>query len=181
MKYILAILFIFISFYSFGQNRYFTQTGHIEFYSHAPLEDIRSNNDQVVAILYTQTGEISFGVLIKSFEFEKALMQRHFNENYMESDKFPKAVFKGQIQDWEKVDLNSEGKVEVAVKGQLVIRNISKDIETTAILNITSNKVIATSSFIAKPADFDITIPQAVKDNIAKEVKVKLKVELVPN
>lgn len=181
MKYIIIIVFTLSSLFSYSQDRYFTKTGHIDFYSHAPLEDIRSNNDQVAAFLYTNTGEISFGVLINSFEFEKALMQRHFNENYMESDKYPKAVFKGQIQEWDKVDMTKKGKVEVVVKGQLVIRNIRKEVEAKATLDITDKKIIAASSFIAKPSDFDITIPQAVINNIAKEIEVNIRVELVPN
>lgn len=179
-KLILFIAIINIGNLVLSQERYFTQTGHIDFYSHAPLEDIRANNEQVAAFLYTESGEISFGLLIKSFEFEKALMQKHFNENYMESDKFPKAVFKGKIEDFSSVDLTQKGKVEVVVTGQLIIRDKKKELTTKVILDIKEKEIVATTTFIAKPADFNITIPNTVKDNIAKDVEVHVKTILAP-
>lgn len=179
-KLILFIAIIIIGNFAQGQERYFTQTGHIDFYSHAPLEDIRANNEQVAAFLYTESGEISFGLLIKSFEFEKALMQKHFNENYMESDKYPKAVFKGKIEDFSSVDLNQKGKVEVIVSGQLIIRDKKKELSTNVILDIKEKEIVATTTFKAKPADFNITIPNTVKDNIAKDIEVHVKTILAP-
>lgn len=179
----IGILFVLIQISLFGinQERYFTQKGHIDFYSHAPLEDIRANNEQVAAYLYTETGELSFGLLLKSFEFEKALMQKHFNENYMESDKYPKAVFKGKIENFSSINLDEKGKIEVNVTGQLIIRNQKKDIATNAILEIKENEIVATSKFITKPSDFNIKIPNAVKDNIAKEIEVNVKTVLTPH
>lgn len=89
-----------------AQTRYMTKTGYIGFYSHTPVEDIKADNNQVASILDSQTGEMVFNVLIKSFVFEKALMQEHFNENYMESDKYPKASFKGKVSNLEKIDFS---------------------------------------------------------------------------
>lgn len=180
MRTVIIFLFISVSAAGLAQQRYYTQTGHIDFYSHAPLEDIRSNNDQVAAFLYTESGELSFGVLIKSFEFEKALMQKHFNENYMESNEYPKAVFKGKIQNFNSIDLSKPGKIEVDVVGELIIRNIKKNITTKATLDIKKDEIVASSTFIAKPSDFNITIPHTVKDNIAKEIEVNVLVTLKP-
>jgi hypothetical protein len=179
----ISVLFVIvqIGIFSNGQERYFTRTGHIDFYSHAPLEDIRANNEQVAAFLYTKTGELSFGLLLKSFEFKKALMQKHFNENYIESDKYPKAVFKGKIENFNSVNLKENGKVEVNVTGQLIIRDQKKDIATKAILDIRENEIVATSTFITKPSDFNIKIPNAVKDNIGKEIEVNIRTVLKPD
>src|SRR5947208_1580392 len=81
----------------FAQDKFFTKSGRISFYSKAPLEDIEAENRSVTAVLDTKTGMVQFAVPMKAFEFEKALMQEHFNENYIESDKYPKAEFKGQV------------------------------------------------------------------------------------
>ena len=98
-KLVISISFILFVFqFSFGQ-KYITKTSHIWFYSHTPMEDIEAHNRQVVSSLDVSTGDIAFLLLVKSFDFKTALMQEHFNENYLESDKFPKAIFKGKLDD----------------------------------------------------------------------------------
>ena len=98
MKKTIFILFsVFFLNTSYAQDKYLTTIGYMDFFSHSPLEDIKAVNHQVLSIIDFDTNEIVIHVLIKSFFFEKSLMQEHFNENYMESDKYPKAKFKGKI------------------------------------------------------------------------------------
>src|SRR4051812_6500282 len=106
---------LFISSLASAQEKYFTRAGHISFHSETPVETILANNNQVTSILDAATGEMVFAVLIKGFEFEKALMQEHFNENYLESDKFPKAKFTGKILNFDKINLKKDGKHDVDV------------------------------------------------------------------
>src|SRR5215813_6889960 len=94
---------------AFAQDRLLTRNGSISFYSKTPLEDIEANTQTALSVLDKKTGQIEFAVLIKSFTFEKALMQEHFNENYLESDKFPKSTFKGQVDDLSKVSFDKDG------------------------------------------------------------------------
>src|SRR4030095_1374411 len=108
-----------------AQNRLLTRNGSISFYSKAPLENIEANAQTAVSVLDKKTGQLEFSVLIKSFAFEKALMQEHFNENYLESDKFPKSVFKGRIEDVSKVNFGEDGKYNVVVTGDLTIHGES--------------------------------------------------------
>src|SRR5437016_4448488 len=100
---------------------FYTKSGRINFYSKAPLEDIEASNKTADCVLNISTGSIMFSVLIKGFEFQKALMQEHFNENYMESNKFPRATFKGTIVNLSEIDLSKPGNYPVRVKGQLTM------------------------------------------------------------
>src|SRR5256714_11238409 len=118
LKKNLAILCIILSVISIAhaQDKYYTKSGKIEFYSNAALEDINAKNKTVSAILDAKTGTIQFSVLMKSFEFEKALMQEHFNTDYVESDKYPKAEFKGTITNNPNINYNKEGSYTAHVK-----------------------------------------------------------------
>jgi len=111
---------------------------------------------------------------MKGFEFEKALMQEHFNEKYVESDEYPKATFKGQILNFEELDLSKDGKFEVIVKGNLTIHGETKPVEAKGVIEIKGGKVIATSEFVIAVSDFNINIPSVVKDKIAKEVTISV-------
>lgn len=180
MKSIILSLILIIATSATAQEQYFTKSGHIDFYSHAPLEDIQADNNQVAAFLEVPSGKLTFAALMKSFEFEKALMQEHFNENYVESDEYPKAIFKGIITDFEKVDLSQKGEIEVSVVGKLTLHGVTKALSTKATLNIQKDKIVGKSVFIAKPEDFKIKIPNAVKNNIAKEIRVTVNVDFLP-
>ena len=180
MKTILTVLFLFIIIVTHAQNKYFTKSGTIGFYSHAPMEDITATNSQVAAFLNVNTGELSFAALIKSFEFEKALMQEHFNENYMESDRYPKAIFKGNVRAYDRNSLMGGKPYKVKVYGELTIRGIPKILEVDATLHLVDTKIIGESSFIVKPDDFNIKIPAIVKDNIAKEIEVSVNAQFEP-
>jgi polyisoprenoid-binding protein YceI len=181
MKITLSLLLLFFSLQLIAQEKYFTKTGHIDFYSEAPLENITANNENVAAFIDVPSGEVQFAVLMKSFQFEKALMQEHFNENYVESHKYPKATFKGKIEDYDQNMLTSSGNHTVNVSGNLTIHGVTKKI-STAVKLITNggDNVKGTTSFIVKPEDFDIKIPKAVRENIAKEIEVNVSVNLQP-
>ena len=130
-----------------AQNRYFTKEGKAHFISEAPLEKIEAVNRKVASVLDISTGQIEFSVLMKAFEFEKALMQEHFNENYVESDKFPKAVFKGKIEDASNIKWTVDGKYPVKVSGKMTIHGVTKDITVPGNIEVKSGNIRGTSSF----------------------------------
>lgn len=171
--FFLALLATLGFFYASGQ-KYFTREGKISFFSDASLEKIEAINTKATSVLDVSTGKIEFAALIKAFQFEKALMQEHFNENYLESGKYPKASFKGTIADMSKVNLHADGTYPVKVKGQLTLHGVTKDIETNASFNVKGDKVAGTATFHVEVADYNIKIPAVVKDNIAKTVEVKI-------
>lgn len=154
--------------------KYFTKTGVISFHSDTPIEKIEAQNKSSNCVLDIASGKLEFAVLIKGFQFEKALMQEHFNENYMESNKFPKATFKGQIDNYSKIDPKKNGKTTVKVSGDLTIHGVTKKITTDAVINVVNGKIDADAQFSILVADYNITIPALVKDQIAKSVKVKV-------
>ncbi len=155
-----------------AQSKYFTKTGKIEFFSKAPLEDIEARNKTVAAILDTQTGALQFSVLMKGFEFPKALMQEHFNENYVESDQYPKAEFKGSISNNAGIDYAKDGTYPVQVSGKLTIHGVTKDLNTTGTLKINSGTIDASSVFTVLASDYKIKIPAVVKDKVSNTIKV---------
>jgi len=179
-----TLFFIFtlllFSHFTFAQ-RYISKNGHIWFYSHTPVEDIEAHNRQVVSILDASTGSIQFSMLIKSFEFKIALMQEHFNENYMESDKHPKAGFKGIVKDIEKIDFNTDGEYPVEVSGDLLIHGVTKPVTTKGTITVAGSAITARAKFIVAPKDYDIKIPSVVENNIAKEIDVSVDVTYKQN
>lgn len=175
MKTIISLIIIFTFFNLIlpAQERYFTKSGTISFYSHAPLEDIRAENNQVTSILDIKTGDMVFAVLIRSFTFKKALMQEHFNENYMESDKFPKAKFKGNIVNISEIDLDKPGTYQVKIQGMLTIRDKTKNIELEGELQkLEKDQISGKAKFNIDIADYGIVIPAVVKDKIAKSIEI---------
>lgn len=160
--------------------KFITRNGHISFYSEAPLENIEAHNYQASSIIDTETGDIVFTLLIKGFEFEKALMQEHFNEKYLESDQFPKSTFEGVITNIDEVDLTQMGKHEVNVKGELTIHGVTKEVSSPAIIENKDGKLIAKAKFPVAVADYDVTIPSVVANNIAEVVDVTVDVTYDP-
>ncbi|MBC7934779.1 MAG: YceI family protein [Rhizobacter sp.] len=150
----------------------YTKNGNISFFSKTALENISADNNQVTAILNQQTGELQFSVLIKAFHFKKALMEEHFNENYMESDKYPKATFKGSIADGSKINFTKDGNYPVTVNGDLSIHGVSNKVSVPGTISIKSGVVASVSSFNVKLADYKISIPKIVKDNIAETINI---------
>lgn len=181
MKKIYSVLFLLLFFIGvsdvFSQN-YITRNGMIRFYSEAPLENIEAINRQVSSIVNAETGEFVFRVVMRSFNFEKALMQEHFNENYVESHKYPNATFQGLITNIDEINFSENGEYEVDVEGALTIKNKTHTISETGTFVINDDEVLGTCRFMIKVADYDIKIPTAVIDNIAEEVEVTVEIPL---
>ena len=169
---ILSAAFIIAMAGTAAAQKYYTKNGSISFFSKTSLENIKADNNQVMSVLNAQTGEIQFSVLVKSFRFEKALMEEHFNENYLESEKYPKATFKGNITDMSRVSLATDGMYTVSVTGDMTMHGVTKKLSTTGTITIKGGKVSAVSKFFVKLADYNISIPNLVKDNIAESVEV---------
>ena len=157
---------------SVNAQKFITKNGFIGFFSHTPMEDIKADNNQVASILDIASGEIVFQVLIKSFHFERALMEEHFNENYMDSEKFPRANFKGKITNLSSVDFKKNGTYEVTMEGELTIRDATNKVSTKGTIEVVSGGINADSKFIIVPEDYKIEIPGVVRDKIAKNVEV---------
>jgi len=175
---LLLIIGLLTSETAFSQ-KFMTKNGSIRFYSETPIETIQADNKQVNSALDIQTGDFVFKVLMKSFVFEKALMQEHFNENYVESDKFPNATFQGKISNLSAIDFTREGTYEVNVDGDLTIHGVTKKISEKGTLTIKAgDKISGQSKFMVKPADYDIKIPAAVVKNIAETLEVTVDIEL---
>jgi polyisoprenoid-binding protein YceI len=157
---------------------YITRNGTITFFSDAPLENIEAVNRQVNCALDASTGELAFRVLMRSFTFEKALMQEHFNDNFVESHKYPNATFQGTIKDFSEIDFSSDGVYEVEVQGDLTIKDVTRNITEKGTLTINSGEVIAESVFIVRPEDYNISIPSRFVRNISQEIEVRVNAKL---
>ena len=173
-KIILALTLFFLINSSFAQKRFFTKTGNVSFRAGTAVEDVDGVNKSATCIFDASTGEIQFAILIKGFEFKSALMQEHFNENYMESSKYPKSTFKGKIINIDKVNFQKDGAYPVTVIGSLDIHGIKKEVETSGVLKVSGETVLASAEFSVALADYYIEIPGLVKDKIAKTAKIQV-------
>jgi polyisoprenoid-binding protein YceI len=163
-----------------AQDKYMTKVGHIQFYSHAKMEDVKADNNEVTSVVNIKTGEMAFVVLMKSFKFKNALMEEHFNENYAESDKFPKAKFKGTIAGISGIDLTKPGKYEAAVEGDLEIHGVLKHITQKGTFEVKEGKIAANSIFTIALKDYGMTIESALSDKIAENVEVTVEMTYEP-
>lgn len=154
------------------KDKYVAKNGKVTFYSHTDVEDIRAENNKVSSILDSKTGKIAIELLIKSFHFEKALMEEHFNENYMESDKFPKSKFDGTIDNINEVDFSKNGTYNIKISGNLTIKDKTNKINTTGTLKVDGNKVTGNTVFKIMLADYNVSIPAMVKSKISKEIEI---------
>jgi len=158
-----------------------TRSGEVKFEASMPaFEEIAGTNNTVSCILDEATGDFVALALIKSFKFKAPLMEEHFNENYMESSKFPKATFKGKILNFDAKKL-SASKTSYDLEGDLTIHGVTKKIKSKIILALNGAKVTATSSILVKPQDYKIEIPSLVKGKIAENAKVAINFVLEAN
>jgi len=173
MKNMLILFFaIASSALSAQAQKQFTKTGHIWFYSAALLENIEAHNYQATSILNPETGDLVFKVAMNGFQFPNAEMQRHFNEKYVESEKYPQSAFTGKIRNLEKVDFTNDGSYNVIVEGKLNMHGVEQPVKANGTINVKAGKVSATSLFQVAVADYQIKIPGGVKDNIAKTIDI---------
>ncbi len=165
----LTALFLAISSTLFAQN-FGTKNAKVVIFSSTPIEDVKAVTDKGAGVLIAKSKEIVFQIPIKSFVFGKGLMQEHFNENYMESDKFPYAKFKGNIQ--EDLDLSKEGIISVTVKGTLNVHGIDKPRTIPGQIEIKDGNLRVTTSFDVACIDHNIKIPRLVITKVAEVIKV---------
>ena len=152
--------------------KYMTRTGKVSFFSSTSVENIEAFNNETASVLDSKTGDIVFQVPIKSFKFEKALMQEHFNENYMESTKYPKAEYKGKIANLGDVNFAKDGTYNVKTQGKLTIHGVTRDVSLPGTVTVKGNDVTVNSKFSVRTADYGIKIPSVVEGKIAKSIEV---------
>jgi len=172
MKHILFILLAWVTVHQAGQDTYVCKNVKVNMYSSAPIEDIEANSSAGVSVYNSGTGELEFSLPIRSLHFPKSLMEEHFNENYMESDKFPKATFKGKIQ--EHPDLSKDGSYPVTVTGDLTVHGVTQTRTIQGNLKVSGGVVTMTSEFMVKCADHHIDIPQIVFHHIAESIRIRV-------
>jgi len=163
-----------------AQNKFITKTGYAKFFSEAPLENIEAINNKLQSIIDMQKQDVVINVPITAFQFEKSLMQEHFNENYLESEKFPTAEFRGYYTSKAPIDLKKSGTYDVVVKGKMTIHGVIRDLNTRGKITVKGNAIDAETVFMIKLADYDIDIPTIVFKNIAEIVAVTVKLHYLP-
>jgi polyisoprenoid-binding protein YceI len=181
MKIKILLLALVAAFQITSAQKLVSKNSHIWFYSHTALEDIEAHNRQAVSILDPVSGDLLFNLLVKSFEFKVALMQEHFNENYMESDRYPKATFVGKITNNAAVNYKKDGIYQVDVAGELTIHNVTKPVSAKGTIELKAGVVAARAEFLVKPSDYKIVIPAVVENKIAKEMEVTVDATYNPN
>lgn len=159
----------------YSQEKYITKSGEIGFEaSVSSFEPIKATNKGASAILNAESGELAALVLIRGFRFRVALMEEHFNENYLESQQYPKATFTGKLAGFSKNALANDKVLETTLKGQLTIKGRAKEVVAKASLKRTDGLISLHTSFIVAPSDFDIKIPGIVKNKIAERITIKV-------
>lgn len=169
---ILVISFLLLYQTASGQDKYMTKEGVITFYSHTIIEDITARNEKVAAVIDGENSAVAIIVLMNEFQFEKKLMQEHFNENYVESEKYPKATFSGRFSGMSESDFQTPGKYQVRVKGEMSIHGHTQEISTEGSIEVRQNSIIARTKFLLNPEDYGIGIPRLVRKNIAEKMEI---------
>lgn len=180
MKNLSAILLALLITTTGFTQKYYTKNAQISFdaTSSSSPERIEGINRSATCVVDVKSGNMQFAALMKGFAFERALMEEHFNENYVESEKYPKAEFKGEIKNSDKVDFTKDGTYSVKVKGKLTMHGVSNDVETDAKIVIQSGKIKATADFNVLLSDYKISIPGLVADKVSKTAKISVSCSL---
>jgi hypothetical protein len=155
-----------------AQKIYSTKSGKITFQSIAPLEDIEATNSEVESKLSSGDGQIILNLLMKGFHFENQLMEDHFNENYVESSKFPKSTFKGIVTNIKEVNFGKDGTYPVVAKGQLTLHGVTKDVQPNGTITIKNGHATAKSKFSILLKDYNVAIPKMAGKKIAQNVTI---------
>jgi hypothetical protein len=180
MKRLIIICFLISIVFGANAQKFMTKNGYIGLFSSTPMEDIKGDNNQVAGVIDISTGEIVLQALIKSFHFERALMEEHFNENYLESDKFPRSIFKGKITNLSSVDFSKNGSYDVTVEGDLTIRDVTNKISTKGTFEVVTGGINTSSKFNIAPEDYKINIPGVVREKIAKTMEIIVTMKFTP-
>lgn len=177
MKYLLLISFIFATTFFANAQLFVAKKSTVNFFSATPIENIQAECKDAKVLINVKTNEIAFLISNTSFQFENKLMQEHFNEKYIESEKYPMSTFKGRIN--EQIDLTQNGAYNVTVTGKLNIHGVEQDRTITGIITVKDGSIHVSSDFIVKVADHKIEIPKLVVKKVAEEIAVKVEVDLV--
>ena len=164
----------------YSQSIFMTRSGQISFFSKTSVENIEGINNEVTSMLDIGKGDLVFAVLIKSFHFEKALMEEHFNENYMESNTYPKATFQGKIKNLSAINFTKDGTYEATIEGDLTIHGVKQPHKTIGTITVSKGKIAAVSTFTLKLADYKIEIPSLVADKISPTIEIKVNCQYEP-
>ena len=178
MRHLISALLIFISTACCAQ-QFMTRDGHVHFFSSTPIEDIEADNHQMSGLLDASTGEFAFQVQMRAFHFEKALMEEHFNENYVESESHPSATFQGTIEPWDP-DLKNGEPHDVVAKGTFECHGIAQDQEIRGKISWSDEAWRIEAEFEVALADHGIDVPAVVRDNIAERIDVDVHATLLP-
>lgn len=179
IKYILVtLLFLSIS-PSVSAQRVFLATGGMAyFFSETPLENIEAKSQSLTGVLTTGSNKILFNVPMRTFKFDKSLMEEHFNEKYVESEKYPKAAFKGVIN--ETIDWSRDTVVAITATGTFDLHGVTKEITEKGTLKIVGDKINLVVAFNITLADYKIRIPKVVTTNIAEVIRVNIECDFNP-
>ena len=164
-----------------AQSKYFTRTGTVIFDAEGKLDDIeeiKAKNTSASCVLDAANGDMGWAVTMNKFAFANSLMQKHFNENYVESEKYPKAVFKGKINDISKVNFEKDGIYPVGVSGTMTLHGITKEVDVKGVITIEKGKVLVSSRFDIPLKDYKIDIPTVVFVKIAESANVTVSAAL---
>jgi hypothetical protein len=178
---IYVVLFLIVGLhFGYSQSKFKTASGEISFNASTPLEDIVATNNKTNAIFDTESGDFAAVLLIKEFDFPNDLMEEHFNENYLESEAYPKGYFSGSVENynWDRL---SESPELYKIRGKLTIHGVTKDVSEDIELSKTSNGLLLKSMFILKPQEFNIKVPRIIFKKIAKEVETTVHFEMYKN
>jgi len=172
MRFTGIVLLVWMSIFQARQGVFVCKNAHINIFSSTPIEDIDANSIKAVSVYNANTGDLEFSLPVRSLHFQKSLMEEHFNENYIESDKFPKATFKGKIQS--PPDVSKDGTYPVIVTGDFQIHGITRARTISGTISVVNGIVTLNSEFTVKCADHNIDIPQIVFHNIAESIRVRV-------
>lgn len=163
---------------AFGQSKYMTKSGSMSFEASQPsFEPIEATHSAVSALLNADTGELAVLALVRGFRFPLALMEEHFNENYIESHQYPKTSFKGSILNFDSNALSNQPRT-VQLTGVLSMHGVTKHISVSATITKSDEQITLTSSFSVKTSDFGIKIPSLVRKQIDENVQVEVSLPL---
>jgi hypothetical protein len=172
MKYIAIVLIAWLHINQAVQGTYVSKNAKVNLYSKAPLEDIDATSEKGTSVFNAATGDLAFSVPIRSFVFEKSLMQEHFNENYMESDKYPNASFKGKIQ--QLPNLSKNGTYPVTVTGTFETHGVKQARTIPGKIMVNDGSISMSSEFMVLCKDHKIDIPTIVFKNIAESIRIQV-------
>jgi polyisoprenoid-binding protein YceI len=177
MKRVVLLAVLLLAFGLLPAQKYLLSEGFVQFYSEVTLEDIKAVNKNSRGLLNVETGEVAFIIPVNQFQFEKKLMQEHFNEKYMESDKFPNASFAGMIREF---DPGKSGEQPVVAKGKLTIHGVAQYVEVRGTAEKQGSVIALKSVFMVRLEDYKVKIPQLMWQNIAEQVEVTVDVRFKP-